>query len=60
MSGGRAAERRLGDTSLPLVLLDVDGVIVDTRALCGEQRPWEIHEVETTRFPALIRTSCPR
>lgn len=54
MSGGRAAERRLGDTSLPLVLLDVDGVIVDTRALCGEQRPWEIHEVETTRFPALI------
>jgi integrase len=34
--------------------LDVDGVIVDTRALMGEPRPWEIHEVETTRFPAPI------
>ena len=53
-SGGRAAMRRLGESSLPLVLLDVDGVIVDTRALDGEPRPWEILEVETTRFPAPI------
>ena len=50
----QARRGRLRDTADPLVLLDVDGVIVDTRALRGEPRPWEIHEVETTRFPAPI------
>lgn len=55
----RASGNRLGDSSLPLILLDVDGVIADTRALLGEERPWEIREVETTRFPALIPVFMP-
>jgi hypothetical protein len=50
---------RLGDSSLPLVLLDVDGVIVDTRALRGEERPWQMDEVETTRFPVPIPVFMP-
>jgi hypothetical protein len=49
----------LGDSSLPLVFLDVDGVIVDTRALRGEPRPWTVKEVETARFPVSIPDFMP-
>ena len=55
MIDGRVRRRRgIGDSSLPLVLLDVDGVIVDERARRGEPRRWPIVTIPTTRFPAPI------
>jgi hypothetical protein len=57
-SGRRAGGSRVGN-SLPLVFLDVDGVLVDARALMGEKRSGRIRQVRTERFPAAIPEFMP-